>query len=542
MIKADGSLAYFNGDQLSKPAGNNNCGCGYKHYWEGKEYDNLPIKVPIAFEWNEQEVDELVYWFQNESVPSMNSNAYQIAQEMVEEYFPSTFGNERLVQKIVDIIFEYTTDFAGETTETAMATDDDDDDDDDEPKCIPTKIILTGEKSKSLHKEELTASKTERVIQKKIEHGAVVKQKRMSSSSNLVGTQPQPTTPVATTTTTTATKSNVKNIPLSNKNKDIGDSPTREKVKRANSTKKVRIQCVDRGNVTFILKENTSYSELEVFIKESFSIQNEEMIVKYGYPLKELEVQLDDRDKPLTMLKHGDKITVQIKKAPAKVDNDIPAKVAMNIDEEANAGTGGTYKKSIEHLTDSLFSLLDVDLWSWACTQRHLFQVNGMIYKMAFRDLGLLTDDQHLSLPCFPTKIFSYSEREDEIVLCLGKNHIYVQPLTQQELALANEQGLKKQHELLSNHQSTSYHSASPQKPHRSPGEKPFEGRGYSLKDVKVEEENDVNKDGVVRTIRETIDFATFKMETDDDIEPALVPDQEKIDAEEPVSRAETTE
>ena len=47
---------------------------------------------------------------------------------------------------------------------------------------IPTKIILTGEKSKSTHKEELTHSKAEEVVKKKIEHAAAFQQKRSSAS------------------------------------------------------------------------------------------------------------------------------------------------------------------------------------------------------------------------------------------------------------------------------------------------------------------------------------------------------------------------
>lgn len=44
----------------------------------------------------------------------------------------------------------------------------------------PSKIILTGEKKKTLHKEELTASETERLLKTKTEHHAVIMQKRRS--------------------------------------------------------------------------------------------------------------------------------------------------------------------------------------------------------------------------------------------------------------------------------------------------------------------------------------------------------------------------
>lgn len=43
---------------------------------------------------------------------------------------------------------------------------------------LPTKIILTGQKAKTLHKEELNMSKTERTIQQNIAEQASVMQKR----------------------------------------------------------------------------------------------------------------------------------------------------------------------------------------------------------------------------------------------------------------------------------------------------------------------------------------------------------------------------
>ena len=44
LLKADGKIAYENGDRTMTPAVNSKCGCGYRHYWDGEEYDNLPEK------------------------------------------------------------------------------------------------------------------------------------------------------------------------------------------------------------------------------------------------------------------------------------------------------------------------------------------------------------------------------------------------------------------------------------------------------------------------------------------------------------------
>ena len=44
----------------------------------------------------------------------------------------------------------------------------------------PSKIILTGEKKKTLHREELNMSETERVVKTRTEHHAAIMQKRRS--------------------------------------------------------------------------------------------------------------------------------------------------------------------------------------------------------------------------------------------------------------------------------------------------------------------------------------------------------------------------
>ena len=50
-----------------------------------------------------------IYWFENESDPALNSNAYDIARAVVEKQFPGDFGSERLVQSAVNIIIKSTT-------------------------------------------------------------------------------------------------------------------------------------------------------------------------------------------------------------------------------------------------------------------------------------------------------------------------------------------------------------------------------------------------------------------------------------------------
>lgn len=465
-MKADGTLEYFNGDQLSKIAQNSSCGCGYKHYWNGKEYDNLPIKIPIKLEWEGEEIDDVVCWFQNESDPSLNSNAYAIAQAKVQEHFPGSFGSERLIQNITDRIFQFTSSYFKDESRKNQ------DSSFEMPRCIPTKIILTGEKSKTIHKEELNASETERNVQRKIEQAASVTQKRSSSSSaKSVNEQAQ---------------SSVESF---KQNNDISDSPTKEKVKKAEvSSMEVRITCGDRGNTTFMFDKTTSYNDLEKFIRNHFQIvDNNNISIKYGFPPKPLEQNIDDRNKPLTLLKHKDRLMVQIL-------NVEKPKQQKQEEELANEG--------IKQLASSLLTVFNAgDSWSWACKKRSLFQVNGLIYKMSFRDLGLLSDDQHLSLPCFPNKIFVYNQKEDEILLCLGKLHVPVKPLSNEEMKLADEQGHQKAHELT---------KPKPQESTQTPKTVENQETSSNEKTYSLQKPENYSE---MKTVRQTIDFATFKLE-----------------------------
>jgi deubiquitinating protein VCIP135 len=38
----DGGIVYKNGDRTQTVSDGSRCGCGYMHYWDGNEYDNLP--------------------------------------------------------------------------------------------------------------------------------------------------------------------------------------------------------------------------------------------------------------------------------------------------------------------------------------------------------------------------------------------------------------------------------------------------------------------------------------------------------------------
>jgi deubiquitinating protein VCIP135 len=47
LVYADGTIAYENGDLTPTRAISSHCHCGYKHWWNGKEYDNPPDLVSV---------------------------------------------------------------------------------------------------------------------------------------------------------------------------------------------------------------------------------------------------------------------------------------------------------------------------------------------------------------------------------------------------------------------------------------------------------------------------------------------------------------
>ncbi len=45
LVRGSGGVVYENGDRTDTVSHGSRCGCGYMHYWDGEEYDNLPEKL-----------------------------------------------------------------------------------------------------------------------------------------------------------------------------------------------------------------------------------------------------------------------------------------------------------------------------------------------------------------------------------------------------------------------------------------------------------------------------------------------------------------
>ncbi len=45
-------------------------------------------RVPLSLDWGNQTIQETIHWFEDESDPSLNSNAFEVAQQIVQKHFP----------------------------------------------------------------------------------------------------------------------------------------------------------------------------------------------------------------------------------------------------------------------------------------------------------------------------------------------------------------------------------------------------------------------------------------------------------------------
>lgn len=146
LVFSDGSVAYENGDVTPTRAVSSHCQCGYKHWWNGKEYDNHPdlvsgnrmhsvssdelnglymmlnvlrhgsvisfccntpnsckivfvlcVQIPVMMAWKGREATEVIAWFQYESDPSLNSNVFHVASCVVQKHFPGTGQRSRVI-------------------------------------------------------------------------------------------------------------------------------------------------------------------------------------------------------------------------------------------------------------------------------------------------------------------------------------------------------------------------------------------------------------------------------------------------------------
>ncbi|KAM4687953.1 deubiquitinating protein VCPIP1 [Discoglossus pictus] len=417
-VKSDASIVYLDGDRTNTRSYGGKCGCGFKHYWDGKEYDNLPEAFPITLEWGGRVVRETVYWFQYESDVTLNSNVYDVAMKLVTKHFPGEFGSEILVQKVVNTILHQTAkknpdDYTPVAIDGAHAQRVDDIRPDLESEThLPTKIILTGQKAKTLHKEELNMSKTERRLQQNITEQAVVMQKRKTDKIKQEQKgQARSSSPGASRESSSSGPSTPTKTPY---------SPTSSK------EKKIRITTNDGRQAMLTLKFSTTFSELQEDIAKQLDIPPYLQCIRYGFPPKELMPPKEGMENEPVPLQHGDRVTVEILKGKDKPPvQKTSSHSAHEVTEEESAVASKSISKELQEQIDKemyslclLATFMGEDVWSYAKGLPHLFQQGGVFYSMMKKNMEVV-DGKHCTFPHLPGKTFVYNAAEDRLELCV---------------------------------------------------------------------------------------------------------------------------
>ncbi|KAM4705412.1 deubiquitinating protein VCPIP1 [Rhinophrynus dorsalis] len=416
-VRNDASIVYLDGDRTNTRSFGGKCGCGFKHYWDGKEYDNLPEAFPITLEWAGRVVRETVYWFQYESDVNLNSNVYDVAMKLVTKHFPGEFGSEILVQKVVNTILHQTAkknpdDYTPVAIDGAHVQRVDDIKPEQESESpLPTKIILTGQKAKTLHKEELNMSKTERKLQQNIAEQAAVMQKRKTGQI-----KQEQKGQARSASPGTARDGPSSGPPTPTK---TPYSPTSSK------EKKIRITTNDGRQAMLTLKSSTTFFELQEGIAKELDIPPYLQCIRYGFPPKELVPPKDGMENEPVPLQHGDRVTVEILKGKDKPPQHTLSHSVHEVTEEESVVSGKSVSKELQEQIDKemyslclLATLMGEDIWSYAKGLPHLFQQGGVFYNIMKKNMGVV-DGKHCTFPHLPGKTFVYNAAEDRLELCV---------------------------------------------------------------------------------------------------------------------------
>ncbi|KAL2096808.1 hypothetical protein ACEWY4_006015 [Coilia grayii] len=480
-LTPSGGVAYRDGDRTDTPSFGGKCGCGFKHFWGGREYDNLPEALPVSLEWGGRAVRETVYWWQHESDSALNSNAYEVAARLVDAHFPGEFGSEPLVQKVVTSILQQTQDrqrrrldqyrpvsvehpqvpgplIAPEAPSssphhhqlpppTTTAPD---------PPPPPSKIILMGQKSKTLHREELTMSKAELRLQQSVRDHAPQTQQRSGR-------------PIAAKSE--AATANHSQIPSqlaapAPASASAPPTPTKAPPPPRSDEKKVRVTTSDGRQATLTLRASTNHAEFRRAVAEAFGVPAERQRIRVGFPPRLLpcpkEAANQEEDRQPVPLQHGDRVSVEILRGE---DSELNGGEGEEEEEEERRGGEREREREREErlsqadreLQDNidleisslclLATLMGEDVWSYAKKLPHLFQPGGVFYNIVKKDMGLL-DGKHFSLPQLPGRVFAYSCRDDRLELCVDHapfsssgcgGHFPISPCVDELVAASNQ-------------------------------------------------------------------------------------------------------
>ncbi|CAL1543504.1 unnamed protein product, partial [Lymnaea stagnalis] len=347
LVDADYTVHYENKDKTMTKS--KTCQCGFKHYWEGKEYDGFPKFLTVQMDWGDRSIKAQVDWFQDQEDPSLNSNAYEIAQNLVQAHFPGEFGSERLVQKVVEQILRQTNKPEAEKSAqrevrgaagTSASNESASVDEEEQAGWSPhkaTKAILTGLQRQSVHKEELNKSTAERRVQQQIEANASKQQRKLSDQMSQEGRHtseqgsrktperklhqsPPPSPPAASVR---------QSPPPSSSSATYSQAPSSAAAAGATSSttptgsggaselstptnKRIRLSTSDGRNITLDLPSECTFLELQSLITDAVDVPSAKQKIRYGFPPRELKPPATPEGDYKVPIQPGDKITLDI--------------------------------------------------------------------------------------------------------------------------------------------------------------------------------------------------------------------------------------
>uniref|UniRef100_A0A2C9M7I9 ubiquitinyl hydrolase 1 n=1 Tax=Biomphalaria glabrata TaxID=6526 RepID=A0A2C9M7I9_BIOGL len=430
LVDANYKVHYKNGDRTTTRS--NKCSCGFKHFYNGHEYDGTSKRVKVDLEWGGRSFIRVLDWFQDQEDVNLNSNAYELAQNLVQELFPGEFGSERLVQRVVDQILQQTQipemdtnsivpKSSGRTSASQHAMNDHQAS---WSADTVSKVILTGHQS--VHKEELTKSEAEKKVRQQISANAPKQQRKLSDQM----TAERRHSPESGNQKTQVNQSSVSNTSSGNTAAGFSNPLA--------TNKRIRLSTSDGRNVTLDLPSECTFTELQSLISSSLGVTPTNQRIRHGFPPRELKPPPGSGSDFKVPIQPGDKIMLDIidqlepKAKSAKVSTDVrkiihpltPSKglswtsfAEGEFDEASDRVLQGLMDPLLtsggDNLDHSLSALAltaaldNKELWPYVIQRPHLFSVNGLFYKQVERDMGL-EHGKHCQLPLLPHKVHVY--------------------------------------------------------------------------------------------------------------------------------------
>ncbi|KAH7970477.1 hypothetical protein HPB49_007759 [Dermacentor silvarum] len=349
------------------------------------------------------------------------------------------FGSERLLQQVVDQILEQT-----RLPEDSMEEDRTDGSDGEAggggrcrsphgPLTSPSSSSTTASKFiikgyKTLHKEELGVSETERRLLERIQTNATTSRRKHESGS-----------PERDRHSTVSGASAMSPITVvSNTSLPLAQPAS---VERPNF---VRVVTSDgRQGQLRPSALGVTFTELQAWVTTEFGIPAERQLLKSGIPPR---VLVAPPNGGALSLSHGDRVIVEVVGADPSagaVAHGGPLDAASTSDDtlEGDLVRHLHEVQKILSLESGLRAMLGhlkrtgASVWSYAQENEWLFCRGGLFYAQMQRDVGLV-DGKHCHLPLIPDKVFTYNAKHDRLELCFEPyGHFAIGPDVEAKIA-----------------------------------------------------------------------------------------------------------